>query len=84
LPIGDCRLQIHGVPIEDRRFGVGIVDWIGDCRLATPDSAGTSANRQVNRQSAIDRQSAISIGNRQSAIESPIVNVNRQSPIGNP
>src|ERR671930_474420 len=50
LQIEDCRLQIHGLAIEDCRFGLTIADWI--------------ANRQ-SAMSIGNRQCQSAIGNRQ-------------------
>jgi hypothetical protein len=89
LKIADWRLQIHGLPIGDCRFGLATADL--DCRLPIRLAIGESLKSRLN----IDDRGAVPIVNPQSSIlnrQSSIVNstignrqsVNRQSAIGNP
>jgi hypothetical protein len=69
LAIVDWRVKIHGLPIEDCRFGLTIDDSIDECRVLIGTSQSAILN--PNLQSAIVNQYCdFPIGN-QSAILNP-------------
>jgi hypothetical protein len=85
LPIADCRLKIHGLPIGHCRFALAIADldwplpiWIGDWDWRLPIKASSPPQPSAS----IDCWQS----NRQSAIQSAVANrrfVNRQSAVAN-